>query len=148
MARSLFGTEPFSELMLTYCQCMSMHQWSVLPLVSWYWNIIGSGDGFNGLEFGTKPLRKLMLAYCQFDPLKQTSVKFLSNYDPISFRVFSAKWQPFCFGLSLLMNCHHFVAMLSCLFPLVIHKTCVTEIASKNDKILIHIMIIPLLQYL
>ena len=53
--------------------------------------------------FGTKPLPEPILIYCQFDPLQQ--IHFSQNtklsFSTLHLKMLSAKWQPFCSGLSV-----------------------------------------------
>ena len=51
--------------------------------------------------FGTKPLSKSMLTNYHLHHGEQTSVKFQSQYSNL--KMSSAKWQPFCLGLSVSM---------------------------------------------
>ena len=48
---------------------------------------------------GAKPLSEPMPEYCLLDPWEQTSVKFKKMH----LDLLSAKWQPFCLGLNVLM---------------------------------------------
>ena len=53
--------------------------------------------------FGAGSLPKQILTYCQCGSGEQTSV--ISKIQTFSVKMSSAKWQPFCCGLSELMHC-------------------------------------------
>ena len=60
--------------------------------------------------FGTKPLSEPMLTYCQLGPEEHISVKFHLKFKSFHSRkttwkcLSSAKWEPFCLGLNVLIK--------------------------------------------